>query len=147
MKKAAAFLLLLNLLSALMGCGAKNAMKDEESSMSKGLTLLVNDTAIPVIWEDNASVAALSKCAPIRIDMRMYGGWEQVGSLGRSITSNDVQLTADTGDIMLYSGNQIVLFYGENTWAYTKLGHIDLSDDRVCDLLSAEAVTVTLSAQ
>lgn len=127
-----------------------NAVRDEDRTMSKELTLMVDGTVIPVIWEENSSVAELSKYASadtIHIVMDMYGGWEQVGSLGHSISRNDVQMTALPGDIMLYSGNQIVLFYGENTWAYTKLGHMDLPDDRVRDLLSAEAVTVTLSAQ
>lgn len=127
-----------------------NVIRDEENTMSKELTLMVNDTVVPVLWEDNTSVAELSQYVsdnPIRIAMRMYGGWEQVGSLGRSIPRKDVQLTTEIGDIMLYSGNQIVLFYGENSWAYTKLGHMDIPDDRVRDLLSAEAVTVTLSAQ
>ena len=64
-----------------------------------------------------------------------------------SFSRNDTQLNANSGDIMLYCGNQIVLFYGTNSWAYTKLGHMDLPDDRVRDLLRAEAVTVTLSAQ
>lgn len=129
---------------------SNNVIRDEEDTMSKELTLMVNGTVIPVLWEDNTSVAELSGFVsdnPIRIAMRMYGGWEQVGSLGRSFSRKDVQLTADTGDIMLYSGNQIVLFFGENSWAYTKLGHIDLPADRVRDLLSAEAVTVTLCAK
>ena len=127
-----------------------DAIRDEDSTMSKELTLMVNDTVIPVIWEDNTSVTELSKYAsdePIHIAMSMYGGWEQVGSLGHSISRNDAQMTALPGDIMLYSGNQIVLFYGENSWAYTKLGHIDLPDEEVTNLLSSGAVRITLTVQ
>lgn len=127
-----------------------NAVKDEDDTMSQKMTLMIDGTVIPVIWENNPSVAELTEQAArkaMQIEMSMYGGWEQVGSLGCSIPRKDVQLTAEIGDIMLYSGNQIVLFYGENSWAYTKLGHMDIPDDRVRDLLSAEAVTVTLSAQ
>lgn len=123
-----------------------NTIGDEDSTMAKELTLMIDGTVIPVIWEENPSVAELLEWAsgePIHIAMSMYGGWEQVGSLGRSIPENDAQITADTGDIMLYSGNQIVLFYGENSWAYTKLGHINLSEEEVINLLSNGAVNIS----
>ena len=122
----------------------------EEETMQNNLILMVNDTVVPVIWEENASVAELREHAghqALHVEMSMYGGWEQVGSLGHSISRNDVQMTAGTGDIMLYSGNQVVLFYGENTWAYTKLGHIDLPEEEVTDLLSSGAVHLTLAVQ
>lgn len=122
----------------------------EELTVKNELKLKIGDTIVPVIWEDNPSVAELTRRAAegsICIEMNLYGGWEQVGSLGYSISRDDVQLTANSGDIMLYCGNQVVLFYGSNSWSYTKLGHIDLPDDQVRDLLSADAVTVMLSAQ
>lgn len=118
--------------------------------MQKKLTLTIDGNRIPVVWEDNASVAELSKYASaetIQIVMDLYGGWEQVGSLGHSVSRNDVQMTALPGDIMLYSGNQIVLFYGENTWAYTKLGHMDLPEKEITALLSGGAVSITLAVQ
>lgn len=59
--------------------------------------------------------------------MSIYGGFEQVGSLGKAITSSDTSITTSSGDICLYQSNQIVIFYGSNTWSYTKLGHISLS--------------------
>ena len=68
--------------------------------------------------------------------MSMYGGFEQVGSIGQSISRDDKQITTEYGDIVLYSGNQIVVFYGSNSWAYTKLGHIDLSEEELTQLLS-----------
>jgi hypothetical protein len=67
--------------------------------------------------------------------MSMYGGFEQVGSIGQSISRDDKQITTEFGDIVLYSGNQIVVFYGSNSWAYTKLGHIDLSEEELTQLL------------
>ena len=57
----------------------------------------------------------------------MYGGFEQVGSIGSTLPSADTRITTNPGDIVLYSSNQIVLFYDSNTWSYTKLGHINLS--------------------
>lgn len=126
------------------------AIQNEENPMPKELTLMVNDTVIPVSWEDNPSVTELFQYVsgePVHIVMKQYGGWEQVGPLGRSIPGNDIHLTADIGDIMLYSGNQIVLFYGENSWAYTKLGHIDLTEEEITNLLSHGAVQITLAVQ
>jgi hypothetical protein len=74
----------------------------------------------------------------------MYGGFEQVGPIGQSIVRDDKQTTTNYGDIVLYSGNQIVVFYGSNSWAYTKLGHIDLSQQEMSDLLSGGDVSITL---
>ena len=75
-----------------------------------------------------------------------YGGFEQVGSLGAELPSDDVQMTTEAGDIVLYSGDQIVIFYGSNIWAYTKLGRItDRSDAEVADLLGNGNVTITIS--
>jgi hypothetical protein len=56
--------------------------------------------------------------------MSMYGGFEQVGSIGQRLPSSDSQTTTQAGDIVLYSGDQIVVFYGSNSWAYTRLGRI-----------------------
>ena len=76
--------------------------------------------------------------------MSMYGGFEQVGSVGQSITRDDHETITDYGDIVLYSGDQIVVFYGTNTWEYTRLGHIDLSQDELEELLGNGDVTITL---
>lgn len=124
--------------------------EQEKETVQNELILMVNNTAIPVIWEENTSVAELREHAgrkQIQIEMSMYGGWEQVGSLGFSVSRKDVQTTAKNGDIMLYSGNQIVLFYGENSWAYTKLGHIDLPEEEVTALLGCGAVRITIAVQ
>ena len=109
--------------------------------------LKINDTEIAVRWEDNESVEALEDLireAPLTINMSMYGGFEQVGSLGTSLPRNDVQTTTEAGDIVLYSGSQIVVFYGSNSWAYTRLGHVELSAPEMSDLLSHGDVTITL---
>ena len=118
----------------------------EELSMK----LRINDTEISVRWEDNESVNALKNLtreAPLTIEMSMYGGFEQVGSLGTSLPKNDVQTTTEAGDIVLYSGNQIVLFYGSNSWAYTRLGHVEMSAAEMSELLSHGNVTITLSTE
>ena len=105
------------------------------------LQMKIGETKVKVNWEDNDSVAALKelcKDAPLTIQMSMYGGFEQVGPLGTRLPSDDVQTTTASGDIMLYSGSQIVVFYGSNSWAYTRLGHIEDQDSAgMTALLSA----------
>lgn len=113
------------------------------------MVLMIGDTEVPVTWEENASVEELKTLAGngLMISLSMYGGFEQVGSIGQSIARDDEQITTSSGDIALYSGDQIVIFYGSNTWAYTKLGKIDLSEEEMTSLLSNGDVTITLIYQ
>ncbi|MBP5239879.1 MAG: hypothetical protein J6Z15_04770, partial [Oscillospiraceae bacterium] len=88
---------------------------------------------------------ALTEKEPLTIRMSMYGGFEQVGSIGQSLPRNDVQTTTGAGDIVLYSGSQIVVFYGSNSWAYTRLGRIsDKTADELAALLGNGDVTITI---
>ena len=120
-----------------------------ETTMEKSLRLLINETEVPVGWEENESVEALARLAaaePLTVQMSMYGGFEQVGSLGSSLPRNDVQTVTQAGDIVLYAGNQIVLFYGSNFWAYTRLGRItDVSAEELTNLLANGDIVITLS--
>ena len=83
--------------------------------------------------------------AGLTIEMSMYGGFEQVGPVGQSISAEDEQITTSPGDIVLYSGDQIVIFYGSNTWSYTKLGVIDLTEQEIVSLLSTENVKISIT--
>ena len=62
---------------------------------------------------------------PIVIQMSDYSGFEKVGSLGTSLPASNSQITTQAGDIVLYNSSQIVIFYGSNSWSYTRLGRID----------------------
>ena len=106
-----------------------------EEAKETAMTLSIDGKEMPVTWEDNASVNELKEICPLKVNMSMYGGFEQVGSIGQSISRDDKQITTEFGDIVLYSGNQIVVFYGSNSWSYTKLGHIDLSEEELTQLL------------
>ena len=124
--------------------GAKFSRQDPKEDAMK---LFINDTAVPVTWEDNASVEALRQLLPLTVRMSMYGGFEQVGPIGQSLPRSDRQTETAPGDIVLYSGNQIVIFYGENAWSYTRLGHVDLSPKEMADLLSRGNVTLKIALQ
>ena len=113
------------------------------------MNLYIDGNSIPVIWEDNESVKELMRLAEngLTIKMSKYGGFEQVGRIGSSITRNDIQTTTRPGDIMLYSGNQIVMFYGTNSWAYTRLGRLDLTEKELTELLSGKDIEIELKVE
>ena len=123
---------------------AGKGVDEENTGAETTMRLLIGEEEIPVAWEENESVKALQKLSPLTIQMSMYGGFEQVGPIGQNIVREDQQTVTDSGDIVLYSGNQIVIFYGSNSWAYTRLGHIDLSEQEMRNLLSNGDVTITL---
>lgn len=111
------------------------------------LLLTIDGTAVDVQWENNAAVAELYALAQnaITVNTSAYGGFEQVGSLPQSISRSDAQMTTQPGDIVLYSGNQLVVFFGSNSWSYTKLGHISgLSADELTALLDKEQSVIEL---
>lgn len=111
------------------------------------LLLTIDGTAVDVQWENNAAVAELYALAQnaITVNTSAYGGFEQVGSLPQSFSRSDAQMTTQPGDIVLYSGNQLVVFFGSNSWSYTKLGHIKgLSADELAALLDKEQTVIEL---
>ena len=127
---------------------APDTEEQPAAAAQEALTLTIGDTPVRVEWEDNASAAALTALAqeaPLEIQMSMYGGFEQVGTIGQALPRSDVQTTTAAGDIVLYAGDQIVIFYGSNTWAYTRLGRItDPDAEALAELLGHGAVRITL---
>ena len=123
----------------------------EENPIMKTLTMKIDGKKVAVDWEENESVAALAELVkekPLTIRMSMYGGFEQVGPLGTNLPRSDVQTTTQAGDIILYSGNQIVVFYGSNSWSYTRLGHItDKTATQMKNLLGNENVAIEISIE
>jgi hypothetical protein len=145
LKKLAALLCALMLCLAGLSAIAENTTTEEGDN---DMQMMIGETPVTVVWEDNASVEALKALAAegLTIEMSMYGGFEQVGSIGQSLPRDDAQTTTTSGDIVLYSGNQLVVFYGSNSWAYTRLGHItDQTPAQMKALLGNGDVTITLS--
>ncbi|AEC01786.1 cyclophilin-like fold protein [Parasphaerochaeta coccoides] len=121
--------------------------KTEEIDMSK-MMITVGSTTFTATMENNASVKALMELLvkePLTIQMSEYGGFEQVGSLGQRLPSNDLQTTASAGDIVLYSSNNIVIFYGSNSWSYTRLGKIESAGAKEIKDAFGSGASVTLS--
>ena len=92
------------------------------------MNVQVGDYTFTATLENNTAVEELvemMKERPVTINMDDYSGFEKVGSLGRNLTTSNRQTTTDAGDIVLYNGNNIVMFYGSNSWSYTRIGKID----------------------
>ena len=144
MKNLISMLLALALLC--MGIGMAEIDDEQEA---EAMRLWIGETTVAVTWEDNDAVQALRELVteqPLTIEMSMYGGFEQVGSIGTDLPRNDAQTTTQAGDIVLYAGDQMVVFYGSNSWAYTRLGRVtDKTDAEMAELLSGGDVTITIA--
>lgn len=120
-------------------------------TMKQKIFITIDDKTLPVTLLDNEAtrtlVATLSQ-NDITYVARDYGGFEKVGALGQSLPASDTQTTTQAGDVVLYNGNQVVIFYGSNSWSYTRLGRIDYSSQTELEAFLKAGqgnVTVTLS--
>ena len=127
---------------------AENGQVEEENSEMQ-MNVQVGGSTFTATLEENEAVDALVEMmeqGPVTIQMSDYSGFEKVGSLGTSLPTSNQQTTTQAGDIVLYQGNQIVMFYGSNSWSYTRLGHIDDLTGWE-EALGSGDVTVTLSLE
>lgn len=121
--------------------------KEEDETANMTLTLKIGNTLVDVFWLDNETVKDLKKHAKdgLTIELHQYGDFEQTGSLEFALVSNDSNMSVGPGDIVLYNSNQICLYYDNNSWSFTKLGHINLSKTELRELLAEEdTVTITI---
>ena len=106
----------------------EQSVKSAEGEEEMKMNVQVGERTFTATLEDNEAAAALvqmMESEPVVIEMNDYAGFEKVGALGTSLPASDRQTTTQAGDIVLYQGNQIVIFYGSNSWSYTRLGKID----------------------
>lgn len=119
-----------------------NQQEDEK------MVLSINGISLEVQWEENETVVELLAYVQretITVNTSVYGGFEQVGGLPQSFSRNDVQIATEPGDIVLYSGNQLVVFFESNSWSYTKLGHIEgLSEQELSELLDTDSAVIEI---
>lgn len=154
----------------LSGCGnrsspadsapppSQSVISEQESSQSQDnsssqeepmLKITVGDQELLATFAENSSAEAfrdLLAQGPVTISMDDYGGFEKVGSLGTTLTRNDTRITTQPGDVILYQGNQITIYYGTNTWNFTRLAKINDSTDLQAKLGTGTVqVTFTLA--
>ena len=165
MRRPAALALAALLALTLAACGARPTAKtdtpaagpsaapaepvetstEEETEMKRNVE--VGGESFTATLENNSAAAALAemlRSEPLTIEMSDYAGFEKVGSLGTRLPASNAQTITSSGDIVLYNGSQIVIFYGSNSWSYTRLGRID-DLDGWADALGSGDVAVTFS--
>jgi len=115
------------------------------------LKIHVNDTTFTAALEENSSAKAFAEFLvqdDLTLDMHDYGSFEKVADLPRSFPRNDTQIDTDAGDIILYQGKSITIYYDKNSWNFTRLGKIDNVDKiRLKQILGDGNATVTFSVK
>lgn len=121
----------------------------DEKQNDNIMNLKVNNSTMKVKLSDNAATKALVerlKGGAVTYNAHDYGGFEKVGSLGFSLPSNDTYITTEPGDIMLYTSNQLCIFFDSNSWEYTPIGKIEgMTKQQLKDAFGTGEVSITLS--
>lgn len=126
---------------------------ENETDKNEGDTMkiTVGDTTFTAALADNSSAEALKELlaeGPLTIDMSDYGNMEKVGPIGTNLPRNDEQITTGAGDIILYQGNSLVIYYDTNSWNFTRIGKIDgVTREELLDAFGEGNVTVTFSLE
>lgn len=135
---------------AEVGTGESQQSTDTESGQEgSALKITVGEYELLATFEDNSSAEEFRELlsqGPLTIEMEDYGGFEKVGLLGTTLTRNDTQITTEPGDVILYQGNQITIYYGTNFWSFTRLARID-DPSGLQEVLGEGTVSVTFSLE
>ena len=122
---------------------------DKNEGDENMITLTVNGSVLTATLVDNSSAEALKKLlanGPLTVQMSDYANMEKVGSLGTRLPTNDEQITTEAGDLILYQGNALVIYYAPNSWNFTRLGRINnVTAAELKRVLGGGNVSVTLT--
>lgn len=128
--------------------GTDNETDQVEDTIMK---ITVGDTTFTAELVDNSSAEALQELlveGPLTIDMSDYGNMEKVGPIGTKLPRNDEQTTTGAGDIILYQGNSLVIYYDTNSWNFTRIGKIDgVTREELLDAFGEGSAMVTFSLE
>jgi hypothetical protein len=140
---------ILIMLIFVSGTACSQNNQNNNNSETSIMYLHIGDRILTATLVDNSSTRALRELLaanPVIINMSDYGNFEKVGNLGTTLPQNNQQITTQSGDLILYQGNQFVIYYDRNSWSLTRLGRINnVSQQELRNILGAGNVTVTLS--
>lgn len=140
---------LLSLMATGLVASNNSMAQSNDNQPGYAMTITANGHTMTATMHGNGATEALRQRLDdggLTLRLSDYGDFEKVGALGFTLPRSDRQTTTQPGDIVLYQGNQIVIFYGSNTWGYTRLGHIDnATAEGLRQTLSEDDVTVTLA--
>ena len=137
----------------VVSCSSDEAQAQlpNNSTMAQKMFITIDGRTETATLVDNSATQALVEKlqeAPVTVTLSSSGGFEIWGALGFSLPTSNEQIKAQPGDVILYSGSNICLFYGTNSWSYTRLGKIDgLSENELRSFFKAgeSNISVTLS--
>lgn len=122
---------------------------DNSNLTSTRMNITIDNHVLEVTLVDNRATRALVERlqeGSVSYSSSSYGNFETVGYIGFSLPTSNSDITTQAGDVILYQGNQICIFYGSNSWSYTRLGRIsNASKEELRSLLSHGTVNITLS--
>ena len=137
------------ILMALLILSVGAFAEKEESDMNRRILITVNGITRTATLADNPSADAfwiLLQTGDVTVEMHDYGGFEKVGPLGTGIARSDTWITTSPGDIILYLGNRITIYYDVNSWEFTLLGHVDdATEENMREFLGDGNPVVTFS--
>ena len=129
----------------LLACTAVSG----DDNVDNSIKLKINDETFDVKLENNSATQELIKTLEkgnVTVNATEYGGFEKVGDLGFSLPTSDENVNTSSGDIVLYQGDKMSLFYGSHSWSYTKLGKMENADsNHLKEVLGSGDVTLILS--
>ena len=135
----------------VMACQSNEVEATPSDKSAITMNITINGKTVSCQLVDNSSTRALLaqlEKGDITYEADDYGNFEKVGNIGFSLPQNNESITTTAGDVILYQGNNICLYYGTNSWSFTRLGKIEgLSKDEIKTSLNAGggSVKVTLS--
>lgn len=153
MKKSFIKMIAVALLASLTACGSRTDNDGEQMTQTEGDTVKITagDTTFTATLADNSSVEALKELlaeGALTIDMHDYANMEKVGPIGTNLPRNDEQISTGAGDIILYQGNSLVIYYDTNSWNFTRIGKIeDVTGEELLKAFGDGDVTVTFSLE
>ena len=120
-----------------------------DDSIDDSVKVKINDNVFDVKLENNSATQEFIKelkKGNVTVNASEYGGFEKVGNLGFSLQTSDENIGTAPGDIVLYQGDKLSLFYGSHSWSYTKIGKIDNVDsNKLKEVLGSGDVTLEFS--
>ena len=125
-------------------------VSEENSNNIYVLKIETNGNVFYADFEDNSSAEALKEklnSGSITINMHDYGNFEKVGELPFSLVRNDEYITTSSGDVILYQGNQLTIYYDTNSWNFTRVAKIRNADSTLKDKLGEGNIFVTFSLE
>lgn len=125
--------------------------ENTESIEAELMKVMIGDTVFTATLADNSSAQALAELlreGPLTIDMHDYANMEKVGPIGQSLPENNEQVTTGPGDIILYLGDSLVIYYDTNSWNFTRIGKInDVTQEELLAAMGSGNVSVTFELE